>query len=404
MASITFFIQSTKNPSGIYIRLREGRLVDAKAKTKLVINPNDWSNTKGQPKNLKDENFKKLNQDLSDLKNSLLNHYNKSVGNATLNTQWLKDFINPPEPSSPVPNKILPYFDYYSRLKKNEVRSSTHSKLGTYKNLFSNFQKATKNEYFIKDVNAEFKLKFENYLKEQGYSQNTIARAFKYIKTLCYHASDNGIEINFQIKKLNIKTVDIEKIYLSPDELNSIKKHTFQQDYLDNARDWLIISCETGQRISDFIRFSKSMIRMEKNIPLLEFIQVKTEKKVALPLSTDILKILEKRGGNFPRKISEQKYNEYIKEVCAKAGITCIIEGSKMDKETNRKVSGEFPKNELVTSHIGRRSFATNYYGIIPTPLLMKATAHSTEAQFLKYIGKTDTDMAVLLAQYLNPQ
>ena len=41
-------------------------------------------------------------------------------------------------------------------------------------------------------------------------------------------------------------------------------KHHNNDNY-ENAKDWLIISCYTGQRISDFMRFGKSMIRHEKN-------------------------------------------------------------------------------------------------------------------------------------------
>jgi hypothetical protein len=34
-----------------------------------------------------------------------------------------------------------------------------------------------------------------------------------------------------------------------------------------------------------------------------------------------------------------------------------------------------------------RRSFASNYYGKIETPLLMNITGHSKEPTFLTYIG-----------------
>jgi len=71
-----------------------------------------------------------------------------------------------------------------------------------------------------------------------------------------------------------------------------------------------------------------------------------------------------------------------------------------MNPETKRKEYGTFPKWELVTSHICRRSFATNYYGEIPTPLLISVTGHSTETQFLEYIGKTSTEQAIQLAEY----
>jgi len=53
-----------------------------------------------------------------------------------------------------------------------------------------------------------------------------------------------------------------------------------------------------------------------------------------------------------------------------------------------------------VTSHIGRRSFATNFYGIIPTSYLIYTTGHSTEAMFLNYIGKSNKDIALEMAKY----
>ena len=114
------------------------------------------------------------------------------------------------------------------------------------------------------------------------------------------------------------------------------------------------------------------------------------------------MSILERRKGNFPRKISDQKYNEYIKEIAKEAGLTKLVDGAKQDAETKRKVFGKFPKWELVTSHIGRRSYATNNYGIIPTRLIMTMTGHKSEKEFLKYIGKSETSMAMQLAEYVN--
>jgi hypothetical protein len=40
-----------------------------------------------------------------------------------------------------------------------------------------------------------------------------------------------------------------------------------------------------------------------------------------------VTEILNKRNGDFPRKISAQRYNTYIKIVCEKAGINEIVEG-----------------------------------------------------------------------------
>jgi len=37
---------------------------------------------------------------------------------------------------------------------------------------------------------------------------------------------------------------------------------------------------------------------------------------------------------------------------------------------------------------------ATNFYGIIPTSLLINITGHSTEKMYLVYVGKSSQDLA----------
>lgn len=406
MATIKFYIQSDKKPSGIYVRLRDGRSIDAKAKTNYAINPNDWSVAKQKPKNLNDEDFKKLDGNLNDFKAKLLNHFNNSLDKSQIDSLWLKNFINPPKQEGAIPNKLLEYFDYYLSHRKSIIAKSSYTKYMVVKHLLERFQKEMKAEYFIKDVTADFKLKFENYcLSSVNYSRNTFARAFRFIKTICYDARNNGVETHHQLNKLTTKNEKVEKIFLTFEEIDKIQKKELAAEHLDNARDWLVISCEVGQRVSDFLQFTKGMIRYEITkagikVPLIEFTQVKTQKIMTVPLSKRVVAILKKRKGEFPRKLSSQHYNQHIKEVCEIVGLTKKIKGSKINLETNRKESGLFPKFELVTSHIGRRSFATNYYGIIPTSLLMNATGHTTEQMFLEYIGKTETEKAKQLAEY----
>lgn len=401
MATINFLIQSTNDPAGIYVRLRVGRSIDLKAKTNFLIAPNDWSNTKGKPKHLREASFKKLDEDLNKTEADLLSHYNNSIGKVEVNIQWLKDFINPPQQAETITNSLVNYFDYYSKHKKNVIGYTTSQKIKVIKHLIERFQEHTGESYLIKDVNADFKLKLEKYCREQKYATNTIAAVIRFIKTLCYHARNNGIETNFQLDGIIAKKEKVEKIFLTPEELAQIEKAKLEFDHLLNARDWLIISCETGQRVSDFMRFTKDQIRVESGKKLIEFTQVKTDKLMTVPLSSKVQGILKKHKGEFPRAISDQRYNEYIKEVCRVAGIKKKTKGSKNDPETNRKESGTFEKWELVSSHIGRRSFATNNYGRIPTSLLMGATGHTTEGMFLEYIGKSNSEKAMQLADYI---
>ena len=403
--AIQFYLQTKNNPAGIYVRVRFGKNIDAKAKTKFVINPKDWSNKKGQPNNLKDESFKKLNGDLLDLKADLNNYYNKCVIKEEINSKWLKDFIYPPVKEEEVPSRLIDYFDYYLKRKTSSLSQPAKTKLNSVKRILEKFEKEYEKKVFISEVNLKFGDEFYEFSLDEDYSHNYIAKNISFIKTICYRAAEDGIMLSPQIKKIKFDEEPTCITFLDNNELNQIYNTNFEQNYLDNAKDWLILSCETAQRASDFLNFRKGLIRIENGRALLEFTQKKTKKIMSIPLSTRVSEILDKRLGEFPRKISASNYNIYIKEVCKIAGITNEIEGKKSilisEKEIYRKVKGFYPKYELVTSHIGRRSFSSNHFGKTPTQLIMVATGHKFEKDFLKYIGKTDTTKAMQLAEYI---
>ena len=400
MATIKFYLQSKKNPAGIYVRLREGRNIDAKAKTNFVINPSDWNLTKERPKNLKDEGFKKLNAELTNFKGDLLNHYNDSQNQSEINSKWLKNFINPPTQSGEIPNMLVDYFGYYAKHRKGNVAKSTHTKILTNQNFLKEFETFTRTKFLIKDVNINFILEFKNFCESRPIplAQNTFARKVRFIKTICYDAMKNGIETHYQLASIKAKNEKINIIYLTKDECNNIYKKDFEFDYLNNTRDWLIVCCETAQRISDFMNFTKSNIRFDGQDSFIEFTQQKTQTKMSVFVTPELSELLEKNNGDFPRKISSAKFNEYLKIVCKESGLTNEVDGELKNKETKIREVGKFPKWKLITSKIGRKTFATNYFGKLPNELIMAQTGHKTESSFLAYVGKTQISMSKQLA------
>ncbi len=409
MASINLLIQSKKSPAVIYIRLRDGRTVDLKAKTNYHIDPLNWDETAQRPtkKAMKEIEFANLGTDLGKLENDLLAEYNKCKGVKVIDAQWLKDFINPPQDEIKHPDKLIDYIDTFIEFKGSDVKKSTIKKCYVIKHLLMRYQEHTKSIVYIRDVDTKFKINFEKYCSSAGYAPNTTARNIRFIKTFCRHAKTNGVETHYQLDSIKAKYHKVDNIYLDENEIKKIEelKSSELTDGLDNARDWLLISCFCGQRVSDFLRFDKSMIRYEKNKsgelkPLIEFTQVKTDKIMTIPLHSKIIEILKKYDGDFPKKISDQKYNEHIKKVCEKAKIETPTHGILFDHDIKAKVEKDYPKWKLVSSHIGRRSFATNNYGKIPTSFLMYITGHSTEVMFLNYIGKSNKDIAMELTNY----
>lgn len=412
MATINFLYRSNKKKGDLTLRLLYrymGSDYTLGVNSRITVEQDFFKKQLNQKK-LKDINLineqSRVKNLMNDLSVHIIEKLNKTNTNV-LNKEWLEfqveQYYNPIELKPKVPVYLTDYFDYYIELLI--TNRNTKKKLVTTQNKILKYESGIINrKILIEEIDNLELNNFKKYLTELSYNQNTILVDFTNIKTICRHAK-TALSVNDEIFNWSLKKEKIAIVYLNFDEINKIIEINDLVNYLDNARDWLIISCFTGQRVSDFMNFTKSMLRTEKNtkgkeIIFIEFTQKKTKQNIALPLHPEVIKILNKRNGEFPRPISDVKYNKYIKIIVKKAGITEEVIGSKIDGIINRKVKKTYPKDELITSHIGRRSFATNFYGVIPTPLIMSATGHMSEKMFLNYIGKSQTDRAKSLSNY----
>lgn len=341
-----------------------------------------------------------LDDELKKIKEFVLNAYNPAIEPTR---EWLsntiENYYNPKQAQiNDVPDGLIDYFDYFIKISNSQLRPLTIKKFITIRNKIERFQNDTLTELKIKDVNQNFVDNWIEWNNKENYEPSTINTNFKNIKSVCKHAKQRKVQTdeNLDYLKCKVKEKKTPIIYLSFDELEKIQKLNDLSDHLDNVRDWLIISCYTGQRISDFMRFNSTMIRTDSGRKFIDITQQKTQKEVSIPLLPIVEEILKKRNGEFPRPISDQRYNDYIKDVCELAEITEPIKGKLIDsgKGVIRKKTGVYKKCKLITSHTGRRSFASNYYGIVPTSFLKDITGHSSESMLLKYIGKTTKDTA----------
>jgi integrase len=415
MATVNFLYRSTKEKANLSLRLLY-RFNDIDfvfgANTKCEVSKEYWNKQhKKKSKNVTIENLQiEINDKLKLIKDHIIKVFN-SVNPDEVTKEWLQsqidNYYNPPKEADALPTELTKYIDFYIEYRKHELKQTSIQKFKVIKTKIEEMEVSRKAPFLIKDVNDYFKNEFVKYYKVKNYAQNTMQRELTFIKTFCRHARFLGLETHPQLDSLRLDSVKVEKIYLSFEELDKIQKVESNKfsDSLHNAKDWLIISVYTGQRVSDFMRFTAEIIRIEKGKKLIEFTQVKTGKIMTVPLHPKVIEILDKRNGSFPYAISDQKYNDYIKTVCEIAELTQKVKGSKHLETAPksgifRKETGMYRKCDLITSHIGRRSFATNFYGTIPTTYLIYVTGHSTEAMFLNYIGKSNKDLAMELTNY----
>ncbi len=415
---ISCFTQSKKDLAVIYFRLQEGKHIDLKVRSKYFIDPARLS--KGKIKKFKTPHgadadvkvsIKEKNQSLNELEknlNAIVENINSRYNNRdeyeVINSQWLTDIVNPSK--NEVPVELVKYFDYYFVEKKDSIRKSTIKKQKSIKSRLQAFEKDSGAIYFT-EVNNALKSRLMDWLDKKGYAHNTKIQTLKIIVTICNHAIERNIKVNPESVRLTkgMKVTKTPHVYLSFSELDKIQAQELPTEQLDIARDWLLVSCNTAQRVSDFLKFTKKDILQIEGNSFLDINQEKTGTPVYIPLNDTVLRILDKYDGNFPPSFSsnigsnEVIYNRHIKHVCRLAEIDEKVKANLRQTENNRYKIVEVPKWKAVSSHIGRRSYATNYYGKINTALLISATGHATEKQFLSYVGKKPQSNAVLLAE-----
>ena len=418
MATINFRLQSKSDNAPIYLRLNLNAKQSYKRKTGLFIDSKKWT-SKNQP-NQKDATTKNLASILGKLHTHILDCHNLSIEkNENIDGNWLVKkidlFFNRSQEDE------LKYLVDYSKsfvknlkykinpkTKKIGVTSATEKKYNTIVNKLIAYDKHTKKRHKITDVNLTFRDDLISYFDEvDGLGDNTIGRYLKFVKTICLDAQKRSQPVHNELEYFQGFTVEAPKVILDIDEIEIIKKGVLSNDILDNARDWLIIGIYTGQRVSDLLRMNTNMIVHLQDFDFIELIQTKTNKKVQIPVHPEVKKILDKRGGEFPSKFADNfesnktLFNKHLKLLCKKLEINKLVQGNKFNEETKRYDSGTYEKHFLVSSHICRRTFATLHYGnpLYPTPILMNITAHSTEKDFLLYIGKEPLDYSLQLAK-----
>jgi len=418
MATINYSLLTKSENAQIYIRFSIDRERRFRIKTGQTINPSNWSDKTKLPKTSSVE-LKNLKTDLVNLQAFVLNEYNSDYSKGIVfSKEWLQSkidaYYNRLDEKIDL-NYISNYVQYFidNRKLSQDFKETTNQKFKTLQTKISSFEKSINKNYLLKDFDQRLFNEFRSWLINKNNLQlSTANRTLKNLKTILRDARFNGYTINHQVDGIKLEVPKSKKIYLSFDEIAIIKKKTFLDMTLNYAKDWLIIGCNVGQRVGDLMKMNKNQIFTRTNsdgkeFEFIELTQEKTGQNVTIPISQEVKEILSKYNGNFPPVFSDVPssnatlFNRHIKIVCEMANINDEVKGLVYNDNLKKNELVETEKYNLVSSHICRRSFATNHYADkrFPTPLIMAITGHKTERVFLDYIGKNQTDYAMEMAE-----
>ncbi|MFD2741808.1 MULTISPECIES: tyrosine-type recombinase/integrase [Sphingobacterium] len=398
--TFNFEIDTSSCPATIIFVTDEGGLRTDRIATPLRIEADMWCSLKGRPQNIYLKKFKKVNVRLNNVRVAVTTYFNTLLAsNEPYSLRKLTQIIcKHSSIDLRVPSGgLLDRIEAYIKSRAHIISASTRKRYHVFYNLLQKFEAYLGQNLFIRDINASIIPRLLAFGEEESYSISTIHRTVYFIRTVLNHLEKRGIRTF--VYELEIpKTINkMDMVTLSEEELLRIKDLKVYKQ-LKNARDWLIISCYTGQRISDFMRFTSDMIKIVQNKKYIVFRQCKTKKEIHLPLHPAVQEVIAEYGNRFPPKISYKLYNIHIKYLSKIAGLEESVNLRKRIGFRSRVMN--VPKWKAITTHVGRRSFVSNFYGKIPTPLLMEATGHSSELMFQRYINPLNTQRILLLNQH----
>lgn len=258
-----------------------------------------------------------------------------------------------------------------------------------------------------------FVSRFDDFLmNEQELSMNTIVSTHSQLKTMLNQANRDKLLLDTSFNEWPSKPAEITRLYLNDEELKKIFAINFtdevrlqnnigQESHIEETRDLFMISARTGLRLSDLHKLNEATWRMEEGRETLIIIAQKTMERLVIPLHKNVIDLYRKYNGKFPTPIDKGKYNEQVR-LCAKiAGITDNVQAVDWDKGSKVVIGRK--KYELLSSHTGRRSFATNYFiASKSAQLTMALTGHKTEENFRKYVCLDKDAYAEICRRYIN--
>ena len=268
-------------------------------------------------------------------------------------------------------------------------------------------KKYRKRPFSFEQLDADptgFYTDYRNFLiQDKAFATNTVGKNLKTVKTFLLEAQARGLLKNFNPRRFKAVAEDADSIFLTEDELDALRALDLTQSpRLDRVRDLFLVGSWTGLRFSDFTRLRPDHLTADGRF--FDLTQHKTGQRVKVPVNAVVRGVMGKYEGKTPNSlppaISNVKMNEYLKELGQLADLQTPVEvrRTKGGMLTTRVL----PKWQLLTTHVARRSFATNMLNRnYPVPLIMAITGHKSEAMFWKYVKLTPADRAELFMQLM---
>lgn len=388
----------------------------------ISVNPDYWFDAKQKVKkgavNSKGMKFNEINDKL-DAISKAFNTFENANNGAPITKQVLKELLHDALYGESGKPKKDPY-EFYETFDKlvavarveRQWSDSTIKKFNTFKKHLIAFAPKTRFSDWNVDKLSEF-VAYEG--AELDMMDVSIQKDVKMLKWFFRRAVELGVKVpsDFLTFKPKFKLIDKEVVFLTWDELIKLYNFDVPQDgtevrltdisgklykktvrnhsSLIKTRDLFCFCAFTGLRYSDMAALKRSDITTDS----INVITEKTDCSLKVPINAYSRAILQKyEDERYPGNlalpvISNQKMNEYLKDLCEICGFNSPVKYSYY--KDNVRYDEVHPKWEVLGTHGGRRTFICAAIELgIPTTVIQKITGHANETAMRPYIAVTD--------------
>ncbi len=390
--NILFWLYKSKlNKQGeapIYLRITYNK-ERKNISTGFNIAPVRWDGDRTTVKGVKDDAIQ-VNAYISQTKARLMVLFNEMLKERDINLDILIDrFFGRDANNMTLMELVQHHNDDFKARIGTDYAYSTFEKYDILRKKLEAFipYKYKKRDVRLKDLGHVFMADFDFYLKKHdGNEHNTTTKYLKNLKKILNVGVVNGwIDENpFEGYRATYK--DVDRIYLTQSELTVIEEKEFKLERLRIVKDLFLFQCYTGLAYSDMAKLKTGNISpgIDGNKWIITR-RRKTDVRAAIPLLPKAIEIISKHHIGDSNTDSPllpcyaiQKFNSYLHEIAD----LCSI-------------------NKNLTSHVGRRTFATTIAlaNGIGLETISKILGHTSTKITAQYAVVTDHKIGQDMAQ-----
>lgn len=368
-----------KGETPLYLRISYGK-TRKNISTGFFIQQSKWDSSKSMVKGSKPE-AQQINNYISQTRATLIELFNAMLKERDINLDILMDRFFGRDLNN---NTLLQLIEYHN--KDFESRIGTDYSFSTFEKYDILYRKIVefipyqyqKKDIRLRDLTAKFMSDFDFYLKDQEKNEhNTATKYLKNLKKILnFGVRQQWLEKNpFEHVRSSYK--DVDRVYLTQHELDLIRDKHFRLQRLELVKDLFLFQCFTGLSYSDMAKLT--IVHVAPGIDGTKWIitrRKKTDVRAAIPLLIEAEEIISKYNKDASESskplfsfYSIQKFNSYLHEIAELCGI-----------------------NKAITSHVGRRTFATTIAlaNGIGLETISKILGHSNTKITAQYAVVTD--------------